>query len=212
MRERVSQKTVYNTTKILNDFFRWAKRSHLVFINPIKLAEVQCPTTLSIDEQRHLLKHWLSPECVPEESAMGMLCLYYGVSNEDIRNLKVREINFQNGLITIKNRASLVMTNDIYRVLKRYFIERDKTANGSKCEYFFLNRRLVTLNKPVGERSVAKILSAAEVNTRKLRSTYLIEIALSGNVKALEAVGLSLEGCKPYLNIVKCLINQIPSK
>lgn len=206
--ERVSQKTVYNVKVVLNDFFKWAKQKRLVFTNPSAQVNVKCPVPkpkgLPLSEQKRLINRWITEDCDPLESLIGMLSLFYGVSNEELRYLKAKEINLEKCEISLETRkAALPITKEVSQVLIRYFNYRENQLKGSECEYLIISNRSARLTQPINSLTMVKKLSRANVNLRSLRATCLIDTALTGNVKVLELLGLSYEGCKPYLNLVK---------
>lgn len=213
LRERVSQRTVYIVKTVLDDFFKWSKQKRLVFTSPSAVIDVKCPKQkpigLPLDEQRRLLKRWLDESCDPQESIIGMLALFYGLSNEEFRLLTVQQIDIDKRKISLETRrAPLAITDEIFKVLIKYLAYRKAQLNGSECKYLFFSSRSARLIQPINHLILVKKLKSANVNLRSLRATLLIDLALTGNVKVLEVLGLSIDGCKPYLNIVKDALSQ----
>ncbi|WAH35196.1 tyrosine-type recombinase/integrase [Alicyclobacillus dauci] len=198
-----AQKYVYTRFRELNSLFTWAYKQRLIFANPCKDIEVQhyyqLTAPLTIAEQEELVKRWMSDECDPREAIIGILALIYGCSAEEIRFLKL-EAFINEITIHIEGRPTNIVLNPVVcPVLERYLLWREQLCKGADVEYLIVSRESYKTKKPLEARVIFKILSNCGQSLRRLRATMLLDAASTGNIKLLEAVGLSFEGTRPYM-------------
>ena len=83
----------------IRSFFRWARASRLVLANPaagIRAGRPRGyhPRTLAVTEQRRLFRRWTTDPAVhPHEALTGLLALLHAAPSQDLRNLKVTDID-----------------------------------------------------------------------------------------------------------------------
>ena len=83
----------------LRSFFRWARASRLILANPaagIRAGRPRGyhPRTLAVAEQRRLFRRWTTDPAVhPHEALAGLLALLHAAPSQDLRNLKVTDID-----------------------------------------------------------------------------------------------------------------------
>lgn len=206
--EKKARRTVKATWNILRNFFKWAKLQRLVFANPVLGSTVATgiglPEGLSEEEQRRLAKRWLADDADPREAVIGLLAMVYGLSVEEIRQLRVHELDLTRARLSIGARPiSLPLDPTTVRVLTRYSECRQAQVAGSVTEYVFVSRFSLRYNRPMERSAILRVLRPAKVNSRQLRVTCMIEAAMTGNPKLLEALGLSIGGSQIYMRVVE---------
>lgn len=199
----LAQRTVYMTLGIIHDMFRWAKMKRKVFANPAASINMRCPAErtngLTISEQRRVLRRWLGSEASPAEAAVGILSLFYGLSTKDIVHLKVSDLSFENRTLVIRNRPfPSPLSDEVVGVLTRYLAYRTGIVGARSCSLLFPSTRSARFGHPMDPNTVPRLLEGAGVNLRALRATVLIDTALYGDLKVLEALGLSTAGTRRY--------------
>ena len=84
---------------ILRAFFRWARASRLILTDPttgIRAGRPRgyYPRTLAVADQRRLFRRWTTDPAVhPHEALTGLLALLHAAPSQDLRNLKVTDID-----------------------------------------------------------------------------------------------------------------------
>lgn len=199
-----SQKNAYIRFREIATFFKWAQRYKLTFGNPCKNIDVDYghkPTQgLSEERQRELIKRWLDMDTDPREAVIGILGLLYACSSEEIRNLKIFDL--QDGELKITGRPiNIIFPKKIREIINRYLLWRQSICKGAKNDYFLVSKISYKKNCPVSDSSFRSLLKDTGLSPRDFRATRIHDIASTGNVKLLEGLGLTYEGIKTYLRI-----------
>ncbi|MFF4607827.1 hypothetical protein ACFY12_34455 [Streptomyces sp. NPDC001339] len=84
---------------VLRQFFRFARFHKLALIDPTHGLVAQQTNgfrdnTLTLDQQRHLFRRWVTGEHVhPHEALVGMLALLHGASSSEARLLQISDVD-----------------------------------------------------------------------------------------------------------------------
>lgn len=180
----------------------------VVFTNPVLGAKVKAPlpkpVPLSLNEQRRLYKRWTADSTDPIKGAVGLLALIYGLSFEENAALRLSEVDLANQRLRMTTRPQpITLHQPVVVVLRRYLQLRDQLLKGSLCDYFFTTRFSYRYNRPVDQSRMFMLLKPDNVNLRSLRATCVVETALTGHIKVLEQLGLTIDGARPYLHIIQ---------
>ncbi len=207
--QSLAQRSWAKEARAIRDFFRWAKRKRLVFVNPTLGLKIGVPDTLmvgiSIEQQRWLSTRWFDPEADPLEAAAGLLALAHGMSPTELIALRVADLDPESRQISLLNRPmSIRLSTQVFAILCRYLEHRRQMTHGSKNPYFFVNRLSIRQGTSVGQRYLSvylhkRALGKIGCTLQQLRVSYLVDVAASGRIKVLEYLGLKHGGSKHYL-------------
>lgn len=151
-----------------------------------------------------MVTRWLASDTDPFEASVGLLSLLCGLSMGQIADLRMDELDVAERRIVIADRELPVFLDPkVMAVIQTYLETREILTGGADCDYVFISRVSYRYNRPVAQTHLWHCLEPAKTNLRALRATCLTEIALTGNIKLLQAMGLSLDGTRPYLRIVE---------
>jgi site-specific recombinase XerD len=202
LKEKNSQKTVHTRFRELDRFFTWAKKNQLIFNNPCKQINVKhyfrMTEPLTFEEQRALVSRWIDEKTNSKEALIGILMIVYACSSEEVRFLKMSDIN-ENEISIDKRITNIHLAKEIIPILERYLSWRQFTSKGAEIKYLFINRESYKTKLPISHRDIWTVLSHSDLSARRLRATTLLEAAYTGDLKLLEAFGLSFEGTRPYV-------------
>ena len=119
----------------IRSFFRWARASRLVLANPAAgiragLPRGYHPRTLAVTEQRRLFRRWTTDPAVhPHEALTGLLALLHAAPSQDLRNLKVTDIDATARTIRLGRRPHPVPLDPAsWHALQRCLEHREQLA------------------------------------------------------------------------------------
>jgi integrase len=189
----------------LRPFFGWARSKRIVLIDPTR--NVPSSRTrgfhgevVSVAEQRRLFRRWTGDPAVhPNEALVGMLALLHGASSEELRNLKVADVDTERRMMGLGRRPRPVPLDPAtWATLERCLDHRRRL--GTLNPHVIVTRITKTGSSPASEPYVTHVLDAAGIRGRTLRSTRLAELVVTLDPKLVaEAFGLKPEGVVLYL-------------
>lgn len=188
----------------LRQFFALARRQRLVLVDPTQglvAKEPRCfqGTTLTPRKQRRLFQRWTTdPGVHPYEAFVGLLALLHGASPNELRNLRVTDLDPAERTIHLGRRAHPVPLDPAsWTALQRCLAYRKglRTAN---------SHVIVTKVTRTGERAASAyffshVLDPASVRPKQLRATRLVDLINTLDPKLVAAAfGMTSEGVLFY--------------
>lgn len=152
------------------------------------------PDPLTVEEARHILNGYEESRQPERNKLMFLLCLYCGLSRENIMYLKISDIDFDKRTIRIKDNSYIIPQSFAIRI--KNYIEniREKEFNS---DYFFVRKYGNYSEKPLATGTPNDIIKKASsyLNTmHKPRNVQINPEKLKGMlIKKLFEVGFSLE-------------------
>lgn len=189
---------------VAGQFFRWAKSQRIVLTNPT----IAVPNgriggfrgrTLSLAEQRRLFRRWTTdPDAQPHECLVGLLALLHAASSAQLRHLKIPDIDPVRQTIKLDGRPHPVPLEPAsWKALQRCMVHRDKLATHNP--HVIVTNITRTRRTPASDQYLVRVLDPAQIGTRTLRATRLVDLIASLDPKLVcEAVGMNPAGILPY--------------
>jgi site-specific recombinase XerD len=191
---------------MLSCFFRWAKKNRLVLIDPtrgLSTARQRGFTgqTLTKAEQRQLLRRWTGggPDVHPHEALVGVLSLLHATSASELRGLRVDDMDFKTHQLRIGRRPYPVpLEPTCWLVLEACLAHR--TALATQNPHLLVTSTTRTRSTPASVAYLAHVLDPASTTARALRSTRLVHLVATLDVKLVATVfGLDETGVIAYM-------------
>ncbi len=188
----------------LRSFFRWARASRLVLANPavgIRAGRPRGyhPRTLAVAEQRRLFRRWTTDPAVhPHEALTGLLALLHAAPSQDLRNLKVTDIDATARTIRLGRRPHPVPLDPAsWHALQRCLEHREQLA--TRNPHVIVTTHTRTRRTAASDQYLVRVLDPAGIGTRTLRATRLVDLVASLDPKLVcEALGMDPAGVLPY--------------
>ena len=123
---------------VLRQFFRFARARKVILADPARDLTAREPRgftgrTLRLDEQRELFRCWATGgDAHPHEALLGILALLHGASGDEVRHLRVNDIDETARTTRLGSRPRPVPLDPAsWRVLQRCLAHREsqRTAN-----------------------------------------------------------------------------------
>lgn len=189
----------------LRQFFRWARKQHLILIDPTDELDVQRirgfhGRTLTISEQRRLFRRWTGdPDAHPYECLVGILALLHAATSTELRNLRIEHVDPAHRTLRVGRRPRPVPLDPAsWEVLQRCLDHRAALATPNP--HVLVTRATKTRETPASEAYLAHVLDPAGVNPKTLRSTRLVDLVVTLDAKVVAAAfGVSPEGVIDYM-------------
>ena len=188
----------------IRSFFRWARASRLVLANPA--ARIRAgrprgyhPRTLAVTEQRRLFRRWTTDPAVhPHEALTGLLALLHAAPSQDLRNLKVTDIDATARTIRLGRRPHPVPLDPAsWHALQRCLEHREQLA--TRNPHVIVTTHTRTRRTAASDQYLVRVLDPAGIGTRTLRATRLVDLVASLDPKLVcEALGMDPAGVLPY--------------
>jgi len=167
----------------LRAFFRWARASRIILINPARGLR---PTSnirfhgrlLSATEQQQLLHRWTADAASlhPNEPAAGLLGLLHGASAAELRQLLITDIDLSHAAVRLGRRPHPVPLDPATSAaLRRCLDHHDRHHRGGN-PHLLVNQKSKTTAGPVSVSYLEKLLSPAAVTPTLLRVTRLAHL------------------------------------
>lgn len=190
----------------LRQFFRWARKNHLVLIDPTDGLDVRRirgfnGQTLTISEQRRLFRRWSNDDADahPHECLAGILALMHAATSTELRNLRIEHVDPTQRTLRIGRRPYPVPLDPVsWAVLQRCLDHRAslRTLN----PHILVTRATKTRKTPASAAYLAHVLDPAGVYPKVLRSTRLVDLVVALDPKLVAAAfGVSHEGVIDYM-------------
>ncbi len=193
------------SSSALRQFFRWARKQHLVLIDPtdgLDLRRIRGfhGRTLTVSEQRRLFRRWTGdPDAHPHECLVGVLALLHAATSTELRNLRIEHIDSVHRTLRVGRRPLPVALDPAsWEVLQRCLAHR--TALATPNPHVLVTRATKTRQTPASEAYLAHVLDPSGVRPKLLRSTRLVDLVVALDPKLVAAAfGVSHEGVIDYL-------------
>lgn len=166
---------------VLRQFFRFARSNHLLLIDPTKgLSARQSHAfrgpTLSREQQRALFRRWTVEGSVhPHEALVGILALLHGASSNEVRLLRVEDIDTPNQTVQMGKRPQPIPLDPVsWATLSRCLAHRDqqRTAN----PHVVVTKGTKATKAPASTAYFSHLLDGCGVSIRTIRGTRLVDL------------------------------------
>jgi site-specific recombinase XerD len=200
--------TMYMRVGTLQAFFAWAKQQRLCSVNPATEFHIDWGPRevhpLPEVQVAELLRVWTDPSTHPRTAVIGLLCLVYGLTTEQIATLPLSAVD----LTTEEFRGhaiSLPIPKWLHPVLERYLVWRDAIMGNRIGTRFVVVQR--PHSNPVSRCSIFRTLKPYGVNVRQLRDTAVAQTIQHGHLKLLTVFGLTNDAMRRYQGIARLAQN-----
>lgn len=188
----------------LHNFFRFARVQRLILIDPTRELTAHDPrgfrgTTVSIEQQRRHFRRWTTePDAHPHESFVGLLALLHGAAAEELRHLRVDDIDHARRTVRLGHRPRPVPLDPAsWSALQRCLNHREQleTAN----PHVLVTRSTKTRQTPASTPYSSHLLDPCGISPRLLRGIRLVDLVNTMDPKLVAAAfGMSAEGVLAY--------------
>lgn len=187
-------------------FFRWSKKNRLVLIDPTRGLSTSrqrgfTGQTLTKDEQRQLLRRWTgsASHVPPHERLVGVLSLLHAASSSELRGLRVDDVKVKTRELRLGRRPYPVPLDPRSWNALEVCLEQ-RAAMATLNPHVLVTRATRTRSTPASEAYLAHVLDAAGTTAKALRSTRLVQLVVTMDVKLVAAAfGLHEAGVIAYL-------------
>jgi integrase len=191
--------------QVTRQFFRFAKAHKIVLVDPTqglsaKAAKGFTGTTLTLGQQRGLFRRWTTdPSVHPHDALLGVLALLHGTSSQEIRHLRVTDIDPVDQTIRLGQRPHPVpMDPASWTVLQRCLAHRQTQHTDNP--HVIVTRGTKAGTAPASTAYVSHVLDPCGISPRMLRSTRLVDLVNTMDPKLVAAAfGMKPEGVMIYL-------------
>jgi len=193
------------TLTVLRQFFRWARTSRQVLVDPTTGLRIRqrrgfTGRTIPVDRQRALYRRWTTDTSThPHEALVGLLALLHGVSSHEARTLTVHDIDTSTRAVSLGTRPYPTPLDPAsWDALQRAVLHRDslRTAN----PHVLVTRGTKPDSRAASSAYLAHILDPVGLSPRALRVTRLADLVNTMDPKLVAcAYGLNPEGVLDYL-------------
>ena len=156
--------------------------------------------TVLMEQQRELFRRWTADlDAHPHEALLGILALLHGVSSQEIRGLRVDDIDHGARTVRLGKRPRPVPLDPAsWYVLQRCLAHRD--AQRTENPHVIVTRGTKRQNAPASTAYVSHVLDPCGVPPRMLRSTRLVDLVNTMDPKLVAAAfGMDAESVMIYL-------------
>lgn len=188
----------------LHNFFRWAKAHRVVLVDPTKKISARrhrAPRSmiLSLTEQRRLFRRWTTdPQAHPHECLLGLMALLHAASSNELRQLKVSDIDIGTHTVRLGRRRHRVPLDPAtWAALQRCLDHRDRLATHNP--HVIVTHITKSRRTPASDQYLWRVFDPAGTTTRPLRATRLVDLIANLDPKVVsEAIGMDTAGILPY--------------
>ncbi|MGH3576072.1 MAG: tyrosine-type recombinase/integrase [Mycobacterium sp.] len=187
-------------------FFRWARRSKLVLVDPSAVITVTSKqgftgATLTIAQQRRLFKRWSGHHDAvhPHEAVVGLLAMLHALNVSELAALRVDDFDQSTGTIRVTGRPHPVPLDPAsVAVIEACLAQR--TTLGTRNPHLIVTKITKPRMTPASPAYLTHVLDSAGVRTKTLRSTRIVDLLISLDPKLVsEALGMNAEGLLAYV-------------
>jgi integrase len=190
---------------VLRQFFRFARSRKIILADPARDLGAREPRgftgrTLRLDEQRELFRRWATGcGAHPHEALLGILALLHGASGDEVRHLRVDDIDETAGTARLGSRPLPVPLDPAsWQVLLRCLAHREsqRTAN----PHVIVTKVTKAGRSPASTAYVTHLLDDCGVPPRSVRCTRLADLVNTIDPKLVAAaLGMKPESVMYYL-------------
>ncbi|QYB00063.1 integrase (plasmid) [Rhodococcus sp. USK10] len=187
----------------LRHFFRFARRSKLILIDPTAELRVRTPRgfhgrTLPRSRQRELFTRWsTSTEVAPNEALVGLMALIHGASQHELRHLQLADIDPQHHTVRLGRRPHPIPLDPAtWAALTRCLEHR---RSGTHNPHVIVTSRTRSGPTPASRPYLSRLLDPADTTISTLRASRLLALANSHDPNLIATTyGMSPEGVLAY--------------
>jgi hypothetical protein len=189
----------------LRQFCRYAVRHRLMLIDPT--AGLNAPQamafrgpTLPVNRQRELLRRWSTdPDVHPHEAFVGLAALLHGATTQELRQLTDDDIDHPFRRVRLGCRPQPTPLDPCTWSALQRCLDYRKTL-GSKNSHVLITMQTKAIRAPASDGYIKNTLRAVGIQSRILRSTRLVDLVGSVDVKLVAAAyGMRNEAVIAYL-------------
>jgi integrase len=190
---------------VLRQFFRFARSRKIILANPARDLTAREPRgfagqTLVLDKQRELFRRWTTgQDAHPHEALLGILALLHGASSDEVRHLRMSDIDQTARTARLGSRPHPVPLDPAsWQVLQRCLghCQSQRTAN----PHVIVTKGTKAGRSPASTAYISHLLDGCGVPPRALRCTRLADLVNTMDPKLVAAAfGMKPEGVMFYL-------------
>jgi site-specific recombinase XerD len=190
---------------VLRQFFRFARSRKIILADPARGLAAREPRgftgqTLPLDKQRELFRRWTTDRGThPHEALLGILALLHGASSDEVRHLRMNDIDETARTARLGGRPLPVPLDPAsWQVLQRCLGHREaqRTAN----PHVIVTKGTKAGRSPASTAYISHLLDRCGVPPRALRCTRLADLVNTLDPKLVAAAfGMKPEGVMFYL-------------
>jgi site-specific recombinase XerC len=203
LHRHASQRAQYLTG--LRQFSRYARRRKLMLIDPT--TGLDAPQTMAfrgrtlpVDRQRELFQRWSSdPHVHPHEAFVGLAALLHGATTQELQHLTDDDIDHESHRVRLGRRPQPTPLDPwTWTALQRCLDHR--TALGSNNSHMLITLQTKATRAAASDSYVKHTLRAVGIQPRILRSTRLVDLVGTVDVKLVaNSYGMTNEAVVAYL-------------
>lgn len=190
---------------VLRQYFRFARSRKIVLIDPTRGVKAKGPSgfsgaTVAVDHQRQLFRRWTTgTDAHPHEALLGILALLHAASSNEVRLLRVDDLDLPNRAIRLGKRPHPVPMDPVsWSALQRCLAHRENQHTDNP--HMIVTRITKTGPAPASTAYVSHLLDPCGIPPRSLRSTRLTNLVNTLDPKLVAAaLGMDPEGVMIYL-------------
>lgn len=190
---------------VLRQYFRVARAQRHLLVDPTRGLSAKEPrgftgTTLTLDQQRALLRRWTTdPATHPHEALLGILGLLHGASSREVRLLRCEDLDPGDRTIQLGRRPHPVPLDPTsWSVLQRCLVHREMQHTDNP--HVVVTRGTKAGRAPASTAYFSHLLDPCGIPARMLRGTRLVDLVNTLDPKLVAAAfGMNPEGVLPYL-------------
>ena len=190
---------------VLRQVFRFARSRKIILADPTRGLTAREPRgftgqTLLLDKQRELFRRWTTGgDAHPHEALLGILALLHGASSDEVRHLRINEIDDTARTARLGCRPMPVPLDPAsWQVLQRCLDHREtqRTAN----PHVIVTKGTKAGRSPASTAYISHVLDGCGVPPRALRCTRLADLVNTMDPKLVAAAfGMKPESVMFYL-------------
>ena len=189
---------------VLRQFFRFAQRTRLILIDPTTTLQAKQNNafrgqTLTLQQQRTLFRRWTAadPAVHPHEALVGMLALLHAASSQEVRLLRVNDIDQDRCSVHLGERPQPVPLDPAtWTVLQLCLAHR--AGQNTTNPHVLVTKGTKAGRSPASTAYLSHVLDSCGFPPRMIRSTRLVDLVNTLDPK-LVAAALGLDSQAPLI-------------
>ncbi|MPZ52883.1 MAG: hypothetical protein GEU79_09140 [Acidimicrobiia bacterium] len=135
----------------------------------------------------------------PHEALVGLLSLLHAFTSTELRQIRVDDVDLLTQTIRVDGRPHLVPLDPAsLAAIEACLTHRARLRTPNP--HLIVTKTTNTRSTPASPAYISHVLDPAEVNTKTLRSTRLVDLVISLDPKLVaEALGMNADGLLDYL-------------